>query len=159
MFKYRLYKTLRFFHLISKKNFKKKTTRYQLIKTKEYQAIAKSKLFDKKWYLEQNPDVKAAKADPILHYLEYGWKEARECTPYFDGKQYLQMYPDIKEANMNPLAHWLLHGQFENRYAETKAVKINHFQKLWQKLHTVAVYPITVYEECQRLEFELKNMK
>lgn len=155
MLRYRFYKVLRMFHLISKKKYKKHTAKY----TEEYKAIARSKLFDKDWYLEHNPDVKANGMDPIIHYLSHGWKEVRECTPYFDGRQYLQMYPDVKDSNMNPLAHWLIHGQFENRYAEVKPVKTCFFQKIGQKLHAIAVYPLTVYDECQRLELELKNMK
>jgi hypothetical protein len=34
--------------------------------------IAGSGLFDDDWYLEQNPDVRAAGVDPLAHYLEYG---------------------------------------------------------------------------------------
>jgi hypothetical protein len=33
--------------------------------------------FDAKAYLKANPDVKAAKADPVQHWLTYGYKEGR----------------------------------------------------------------------------------
>jgi len=33
--------------------------------------------FDPKAYLKANPDVKAAKADPVQHWLTYGYKEGR----------------------------------------------------------------------------------
>ena len=115
MFKYGFYKILRFFHLVSKKKIKKELTRYQCMQTEEYQVIAKSRLFDKKWYLDHNPDVKASKTDPIQHYLKHGWKEARKCTPHFDGKQYLAMYPDVADKNINPLVHWELYGKKEGR--------------------------------------------
>ena len=88
--------------------------------TPEYRAIAKSPLFDAKWYLEHNPDVAAAKADPVEHYLTIGWKEDRPTTPYFDGKAYLQMYPDVAEADMNPLAHYELFGKKEGRKSNKK---------------------------------------
>lgn len=44
-------------------------------RSKEYKLIAKSKYFDKKWYLQTYKDVAAAKMDPVEHYLKYGWKE------------------------------------------------------------------------------------
>ena len=104
------------FHLISKRKYKKKTACYQFMKTEEYKAVAKSKLFDKQWYLSKNPDVKKSGIDPIEHYLKFGWKEARECTPYFDGNEYLRMYPDVAKANVNPLVHWELYGKKEGRF-------------------------------------------
>ena len=155
MFKYYKYKLLRLLHLMSKKKYQKKMAKY----TRGYKTIARSKLFDKKWYLEQNPDVAQAGADPVEHYLNTGWKENRRCTPYFDGAGYIAMYPDVLEANINPLVHWLLHGQFENRYAEVKPVKAHYLQAFGQKIRSIAVYPITVYEECQRLSEELKNLR
>jgi hypothetical protein len=35
-------------------------------------------LFDRTYYLAQNPDVKAANVDPLLHFDQYGWKEDRD---------------------------------------------------------------------------------
>ena len=132
-------KTLRFFHLINKKAYKKRMKKY----TPEYRAIAKSPLFDAKWYLEHNPDVAAAKADPVEHYLTIGWKEDRPTTPYFDGKAYLQMYPDVAKANMNPLAHWLLHGQFEDRYADIhlQEKRLAPFLSVKTAIRNIVTYP------------------
>ena len=36
---------------------------------KEYNLIAKSKYFNKKYYLKNNPDVKNSKINPVEHYL------------------------------------------------------------------------------------------
>ena len=44
MLKYHIYKLLRFFHLISKDNYRIKTKKY----TSEYRILAKSKYFDEK---------------------------------------------------------------------------------------------------------------
>lgn len=134
-------KTLRFFHLINKKAYKikKRMKKY----APEYRAIAKSPLFDAKWYLEHNPDVAAAKADPVEHYLTIGWKEDRPTTPYFDGKAYLQMYPDVAEADRNPLAHWLLHGQFEDRYADIhlQEKRLAPFLSVKTAIRNIVTYP------------------
>ncbi len=150
MFKYYLYRVLRFFRLLSKKKYKKKTAKY----TKEYKVLARSKLFDAKWYLKHNPDVKKAKADPIMHYLKSGWKEeGRKCSPYFNGELYLKMYPDVSEANINPLVHWEMCGKKENRYAEIRK------KGLFGKIHSILLYPMTVYEEYQILSANVKGNK
>ena len=37
-----------------------------------------SSLFDSKWYLQQNPDVRAAGVNPLLHFLRRGESEGRQ---------------------------------------------------------------------------------
>lgn len=129
MLKYHFYKMLRMFHLISKKKFKEKFP-------SEYKIIAKSKLFDKKWYLKHNPDV--SKNDPILHYLQNGWKEGQNPSQKFDGNEYLKQYPDVKSANICPLIHYELFGKKENRTIPiclVSDIKLNIFEKLrWKFL-------------------------
>jgi hypothetical protein len=41
-------------------------------------------LFDRAWYLSQNPDVAKAGLDPWFHYLEYGVIEGRLPRPNTD---------------------------------------------------------------------------
>lgn len=112
MEKYYIYRLLRLFHFISKDKYKKKTAKY----TREYKTIARSKLFDKKWYLEHNPDVKKTGTDPIQHYLNYGWKEGRNPSKKFDGNMYLKVNSDVTNAKVNPLVHFELHGKKEGRF-------------------------------------------
>lgn len=40
--------------------------------------------FDSEFYLMQNPDVAAAKMNPLQHYLNYGWAEGRTPHPDLD---------------------------------------------------------------------------
>lgn len=144
MLKYRLYKILRLFHLISKKKYKKLVASYLAVRTPDYLTIAKSRLFDGKWYLAHNPDVKASGVDPILHYLDCGWKENRDCTPYFDGKKYLEKYPDVAAGNINPLLHWEKYGKTEGRDClenSTKCVLKIVVPSWWDKLYHCFVHP------------------
>lgn len=84
-------------------------------RSREYKTIAKSRYFDKKWYLKTYPDVAAAKADPVEHYLNFGWKEGRDPSQQFSTNGYLLNNPDVKDANINPLVHWENAGMRENR--------------------------------------------
>ncbi len=81
----------------------------------DYKILAKSKFFNKKWYLKTYPDVAASKMNPIDHYLTYGWKEGRNPSAFFDTNAYLRDNIDVKQAEMNPLLHYEKHGHFEGR--------------------------------------------
>ncbi|MET3648617.1 glycosyltransferase [Phyllobacterium ifriqiyense] len=78
--------------------------------------VSQSNLFDKDWYLQQNPDVAAAGQDPVSHYLIHGWKEMRDPCQEFSGIYYLNRYPDIVSSGYPPLVHFLLHGRQEGRH-------------------------------------------
>lgn len=81
----------------------------------EYKLVKKSKLFDKKWYLQTYPDVRNAGVDPVWHYLTHGWREDRNPSDKFDTDVYLYLNPDVKQAGVCPLTHYLQHGIKENR--------------------------------------------
>jgi len=76
------------------------------ISAKEYKIVAKSKCFNKKWYLKTYPDVAAAKMNPARHYCKTGWREGRNPGPNFDTKFYLKTYKDAKQAKICPLLHY-----------------------------------------------------
>jgi hypothetical protein len=81
----------------------------------QYRLIASSPLFDAQWYLANNPDVAANRADPVLHYLLNGSAEGRAPGPNFDAVAYLDANPDVAESGQNALVHYLLHGCLEGR--------------------------------------------
>ncbi|RSC13249.1 MULTISPECIES: glycosyltransferase [Burkholderia cepacia complex] len=76
-----------------------------------------SPLFDGTYYLATYPDVADAAIDPVVHYLQFGWREARQPSMSFDGNRYLDDYPDVRAAGVNPLVHYLAFGQQEGRHA------------------------------------------
>ena len=53
---------------------------------------AKSKKFNKKFYLKSNPDISKAKVNPIAHYLFTGLHEGRSPTP---PKSFVALIPTI----------------------------------------------------------------
>jgi len=80
--------------------------------------LERSSLFDRAWYLEKNPDVAATRGDPLLHYLEFGWREKRDPSPGFSTKAYLRANPDVAAEGVNPLLHYVEHGRSEGRQAK-----------------------------------------
>jgi hypothetical protein len=64
------------------------------------------KLLDAEFYLRANPDVAAARMDPLKHYIKYGAAEHRQPHPLFDPVHYLACCPEARGAE-NPLLHFL----------------------------------------------------
>lgn len=74
-----------------------------------------SGLFDRDFYLRNNPDVVAHAVDPLDHYLLHGGREGRQAGPHFDSATYLRLHPDVAAAGDNPLVHYVMFGAGEGR--------------------------------------------
>ena len=72
--------------------------------------VAASGLFDPVWYARHNPDVVAAGADPLTHFVTHGDAEGRSPGPLFYAPDYLASRPDVRAARVPPLLHFLAHG-------------------------------------------------
>jgi hypothetical protein len=77
--------------------------------------IARSGLFDREWYLKNNPVVAAWGIDPIRHYVDFGAREGRDPSPSFSTRAYLSHNRDVAAAGVNPFLHFLLHRAAEGR--------------------------------------------
>jgi hypothetical protein len=83
--------------------------------TDEHCSVSAAQLFDEKWYMARYPDVCAAGLDPLTHWLNYGWREARQPNPYFDPVFYLSNNPDVTTADLNPLQHYASSGDYSGK--------------------------------------------
>jgi len=68
------------------------------------------RLFDAKYYLLCNPDVRRWRFGAERHFRRYGWRERRNPHPLFDTRFYLDRNPLLEQSNVNPLEHFLRHG-------------------------------------------------
>jgi glycosyltransferase involved in cell wall biosynthesis len=50
--------------------------------------LRRSRLFDKEWYLNNNPDVAVSGIDPIRHYVNFGAREGRDPSPILSDPDY-----------------------------------------------------------------------
>ena len=91
-----------------------------------YRILAASPLFDAQWYLTVNPDVAAAKIDPVLHYLLNGAKEGRSPGPRFSGPEYQRANRDVLSSGTNPLVHYVFYGRKEGRRASIRRESISN---------------------------------
>ena len=89
--------------------------------------IESSDLFNRDWYLMNNPDVAELRINPALHYIRSGGFEGRDPGEEFSSSLYLDIYEDVKQAGMNPLVHYLRYGHKEGRYIQSR-------QRIFQEL-------------------------
>jgi len=89
--------------------------RLKISSAKTSREILSSGLFDEKYYLQNNPDVKASGMNPARHYLLYGAFEGRNPSEKFDSAFYLEQNADVKASGMNPLVHYLRFGKAEKK--------------------------------------------
>ena len=59
----------------------------------------------------------ASGANPLDHYMAFGWHEGRDPSAAFDTLGYLAANPDVAAGGANPLAHYLTFGIYEGRAA------------------------------------------
>jgi hypothetical protein len=74
-------------------------------------SAADTPMFDHEFYLERNADVQAAGADPLAHYLRYGWVEGRDPNPWFDTARYRRQAGQAPGDTVSALAHYLVLGR------------------------------------------------
>lgn len=88
------------------------------------------RLFDSKFYLEQNRDLRELNIDPLQHYCERGHRENRDPHPIFDLQFYRTNFM-VPGQTENPLLHYLrqaeslanTHPLFDARFYATSAIE------------------------------------
>lgn len=83
----------------------------------QLKVVSGSGLFDREYYIQENPDVEHSGINPLRHFLFFGWREGRNPSRGFDTLYYLRENPDVKDSGMNPLVHYILYGKSECRKA------------------------------------------
>jgi hypothetical protein len=90
---------------------RKKMQRHRAVR----QLVVASGMFDEQFYAERYPDVVAAGADLLDHFIICGGAEGRHPGYSFNSKWYLKEYADVRSSGANPLVHYLEHGRDEGR--------------------------------------------
>ena len=72
--------------------------------------LRNSPLFDPVYYQEQHPEVAAAGADPVRHYVTTGASLGYGPCAMFNSGWYTATYPDCRASGLVPLGHYLAEG-------------------------------------------------
>lgn len=73
--------------------------------------IKRTELFDRTWYLDNNPDVTASGMPPLRHYAAYGDQENRWPMPLFD-PGYYRARTQGRLHRVNALLHYFHVGRY-----------------------------------------------
>ena len=87
------------------------TLRDQILRSEDYRLVASG--LDAGFYRDAVPDL--GDADPVLHYMQEGWRAGHDPAPDFSTRFYLEENPDVREQGMNPFLHYLSIGREEGR--------------------------------------------
>ncbi len=120
--------------------------------------------FDHPFYLDTNPDVRAAGVDAFFHYRMWGWREGRAPNADFDPVFYIERYADVAAAGINPFLHYLLAGRLEgrmaNRVSDGVRTRIKSAKAVALQERNLAGLPVTstvVETEPVTIEFNAPN--
>ncbi len=109
--------------------------------------------FDVEFYLKMSPDLRGAPIDPIIHYLESGWREMRDPSPEFSTSYYLETNVDIREGGINPFVHYIEHGKRERRTALPFSIR-----KTRQKYNPLVTAIVPNFNHARFLEARLDSI-
>lgn len=73
--------------------------------------LAESGLFDARWYLTRNVDLRRAGIDAIDHFIDHGAMERRDPGPGFDTHYYVEQTPEIEGSGLSAVEHYLRVGR------------------------------------------------
>ena len=80
--------------------------------SKEYNALYGKALFDPHYYYINNLDVMRQSMDPLLHYIEFGWRQGANPSPWFHNNDYIEFYLN-GQTSYCPLYHYYATGRYE----------------------------------------------
>ncbi len=81
-------------------------------------------LVDQAWYARRYPDTRHQDS-ALHHYLQHGWREGRDPSPWFSSRDYLRQNPDA--STIGPLIH------FMQQRAGTDARPCEGFDTAWYR--------------------------
>lgn len=86
---------------------------YSLYRQMQY--IKKKGIFDYNYYLQQFPELKTCKIDPLYHFFFINSSKQKKPIEWFDPQKYLDINPDIYYSFLNPFYHYIKYGILEGR--------------------------------------------
>jgi GT2 family glycosyltransferase len=102
-----------------------------------YFLVKNSGLFDEKYYLETNPDVRETGISAFKHYLLFGGFEGRRPSIKFDSALYLEIHQINKDHGVNPLIHYLKYRKKKTKIPQNPIPKsfLGRFHREPSSLH------------------------
>jgi glycosyltransferase involved in cell wall biosynthesis/SAM-dependent methyltransferase len=88
----------------------------------------KTGIFDPKWYLQSNPDVRDLNLNPWWHFAMYGVYEDRKPNNSFSVQEYISISDDVSLSKYNTTLHYVIYG-----WKECMEIRLHQFDKIFYK--------------------------
>lgn len=102
-------------------------TRSGLRLLRAYLTLRGTSYFDRGFYLASNPDVAEAGVDPLMHFIETGWRAGRDPSPDFSIRRYVEAHPGLQRTGGNPLLHYALQLEARSDVRSTGVNRLLHY--------------------------------
>ena len=113
-------------------------------------------VFDSDFYLAMYRDVRKSGIDPVVHYLQSGWREGRDPSPTFKTADYLSAHPELRDSGICPLVHYigtginsnapvLLSPEALHRQQVQAAFDLDYYLKRYPDVTAAAIPPLDHY--------------
>ena len=113
--------------------------------------VARSGLFDARYYLAQLAGDRETVRDPVAHYLAEGESQGRMPNPVFDPAWYRQAAGAALPEKGSPLAHYVLSGSGEGRETGPD-FDAGYYRKAHADVAAAGIEPMRHYLEFGRYE-------
>lgn len=114
-------------------------------------SIADMPLLDRKIYRALHSDVRDAKIDPFVHYVDFGHQEGRSPHPLLDHAFYTGRYPETARYEYSILEHYLRFGAAKS-YDPCELFSTSNYLSLYPDLRQTKYNPLLHYlrhPDCQ----------
>ena len=129
---------------------------------REFLVLRRSGLFDSAGYLRRNPDVAAARMNPLMHYIEHGARTGRNPNAWFDTAAYFGRHPGLRDSGVNPLYHSYRSGGSREAVASRHPLPTPLERPAWtsggEPDETGAAEPPATAVEAARMRLEAKPL-
>ena len=92
------------------------------------------RLFDRKFYKENNEELYDTKTGVFRHFLKHGWSEHKDPSSRFSFSYYLKSYPDVANLGIDPLLHYIKYGRKEGRLPSVSSLKPSRVSKVKKRI-------------------------
>ena len=102
-------------------------------------------LFDTRYYVAEDPDVRVGGINPLVHFVRYAPERLRDPNRYFDTAYYYWQGPALRENRVNALVHYTRNASANRAYAPNPLFGNGYYLTAYPDVRAAGVNPLAHY--------------
>ena len=94
--------------------------------------------------IESKRELFETGVNPLIHFVEVGWRQGRRPHPLFDPDHYRKQAPELAETGGNPLIHFAEAG-WRNGYDPHPLFSTSFYNERYPDIAAAGINPIVHY--------------